>query len=163
MFKVGDKVLYGSDGVCKIIDITEKSFNDVSAMFYVLEPIFSNSSTFFVPTENEKLTSKMKYILSLDELEKITEKKPPKSQWQTNDLLRKENFKMVISGGSIEDIVSVLRLIAEHKKEIEPMGKKLHKADESVYKDALKIIYEEFSLYKDLTKDDVEKIVLREK
>ena len=74
MFKIGERVLYGAEGVCEIIDITEKRFNEVSALFYVLKPSFSNSSTFFVPSENEKLTSKMKPVISLEEIQKIIKK-----------------------------------------------------------------------------------------
>lgn len=163
MFKVGDKVLYGSDGVCEITDITEKVFNEISAKFYVLEPVFSNKSTSFVPTGNEKLTSKMKFVLSLSELQKVIKESCALSPWQNDDALRKEKFKSIISGSNIEEIVSMFKAVTVHKNELEKAGKKLHRADENAYKDALKIIYEEFSLYTEITKDDVEKIISNEK
>jgi len=159
MFKVGDKILYGAEGVCEIIDITEKNFNEVSALFYVLKPKFSNSSTFFVPTESEKLTSKMKPVLSLEEIQKFVKTSCALRPWQDDDALRKEDFKSIISGGNTEKIVSMLKAIILHKNEIERMGKKLHRADESAFKDAQKIIYEEFRLYTELTKDDIIKII----
>ena len=51
MYKKGDTVLYVSEGVCKITDITEKKFGDDSIEYYILTPVFNNRSTFFVPTK----------------------------------------------------------------------------------------------------------------
>ena len=68
MYKTGDTVLYGSEGVCKITDITEKQFGDVSIEYYILTPVFNNRSTFFVPTKNETLVSRMRPILTNREI-----------------------------------------------------------------------------------------------
>lgn len=154
MFNIGDNVLYGSDGVCKITEITKKDFGEISATYYVLKPIFTNRSTFFVPAENEKLTSKMHAVLTKEELQNIIDKSG-KLIWQDDDVIRKDEFRAIVSSGDIEKIVSMFKAILAHKNEIEALGKKLHKADEAAYKEAQKIIYEEFAMSSELTKDDV--------
>ena len=154
MFKVGDVVLYSSDGVCRITEITKKEFGEISATYYVLKPVFSNRSTFFVPAENEKLTSKMHAVLTKEELQKVTEKSTS-FVWQSDDALRKDEFKAILSSGDICEIVSLFKTILAHKNKIEALGKKLHRADETAFKDAQKIIYEEIALSSELTKDDV--------
>ncbi len=154
MFKIGDNVLYGSDGVCKITEITKKEFGEISATYYVLKPVFSNRSTFFVPAENEKLTSKMHAVLTKEELQSIIDKSGC-LVWQNDDVIRKDEFKDIISAGDIGQIASMFKAIIAHKNEIEALGKKLHKSDETAYKEAQKIIYEEFALSSELSKDDV--------
>ncbi len=159
MFKVGDTVLYGADGVCKIVEITEKSFGEISTTYYVLAPIFTNGSTFFVPTQNEKLASKMHEVLSLEEIKSIIDKSGTLT-WQENDMIRKDEFKAITSGGDFGQVVSLLKTIIAHKKEVEALGKNLHKADEIAYKEAIKIIYEEFNMSMEISKEDVLKIVV---
>ena len=154
MFKVGDIVLYSSDGVCKITEITQKKFGEMSATYYVLKPVFTNRSTFFVPAENEKLTAKMHAVLTKEELQGVIEKSTS-LVWQNDDSLRKDEFRAILSSGDIAGIVSLFKTILAHKNKIEALGKNLHRADETAFKEAQKVIYEEFALSSELTKDDV--------
>ncbi|MBQ4630942.1 MAG: hypothetical protein IJB70_08170 [Clostridia bacterium] len=163
MFKSGDTVLYGSEGVCKITEITTKKFGNDDIEYYILSPVFRSSSTFFVPTQNEKLTSKMHHLLTLDKIMQIIENSTQDDAWIENESLRKESFRSVLSSGEMQSIVSVYKCIVRHKEEIELTGKKLHKHDEIIYKDAHRIIYEQLSMFMDLSKDDVENIVLCKK
>lgn len=163
MFKTGDTVLYGSEGVCKIIEITEKKFGDTAIEYYVLTPVFSNRSTFFVPTQNEKLTSRLHPILTNAEIMNIIETTDELSQWIDNDSDRKDAFRAIVAGGEVRDIVSMLKSIIRHKAEVESVGKKLHKADEIAYKEAQKILYEEFAMVMDVSKDEVIDIICGKK
>ncbi|MBR2714935.1 MAG: CarD family transcriptional regulator, partial [Ruminococcus sp.] len=62
MFAVGDTVIYGSVGVCKISDITENKLTGVVRKYYVLKQIDSYESVIYVPVDNEKLTSRMRCV-----------------------------------------------------------------------------------------------------
>ena len=55
MYSIGEVVLYGSNGVCEITEITTKKIGKDSIEYYVLKPVCSDSSTLFVPTQNEML------------------------------------------------------------------------------------------------------------
>ena len=50
MFCVGQTVLYGSNGVCMVDDVTEKRIGKTKMQYYVLKPLCNNTSTLFVPT-----------------------------------------------------------------------------------------------------------------
>jgi RNA polymerase-interacting CarD/CdnL/TRCF family regulator len=64
MHKIGDKIIYGANGVMTIVDIREESVGDVSRSYYVLLPATGRASSLtFVPTDNEKLTSAMRPML----------------------------------------------------------------------------------------------------
>lgn len=155
MFNVGETVLYGSEGVCKITEITEKTFGDTAIEYYILTPVFNNRSTFFVPTANSALTAKMHPLLTNSEVMDIIETTEELGSWIESDIERKEYFKEIISGGNIKKIASMLKSLLRHKDEMESIGKKLHKPDEMVFKEAQKILYEEFAMVMDLSKDDV--------
>ncbi len=51
MFKVNDKVVYGTHGVCKIAEITNKTVGKCTMNYYVLKPIYQENQTLYVPTE----------------------------------------------------------------------------------------------------------------
>ena len=65
MFCVGQTVLYGSNGVCMVDDVTEKRIGKTKMQYYVLKPLCNNTSTLFVPTANQQLVSKMRRILTV--------------------------------------------------------------------------------------------------
>ncbi len=62
MFKINDIVIYGTEGVCKIADINDKDFMGTKKRYYVLKPVKNEFSTFFAPTDSEKVLAKMRRI-----------------------------------------------------------------------------------------------------
>ena len=158
MFKQGDTVLYGNDGVCKISEITEKAFGDISIEYYILTPVFDTRSTIFVPTNNEKLISKIHRIISPEEIEKIVNE-CKSAKWIESDLKRSEKFKEIIQSGDLKKITSLIKCIYLHDEEVTACGKKLHKSDENIYKEAIKILYEQIALFFEISKENVIDIV----
>ena len=163
MFKVGDTVLYSNCGVCKIQEISQKTFGESSKDYYVLVPVFSTQSTVFVPTENKNLVDKMRKVLPPEEIKQKLSCDDFAIEWIDNDRLRNEEFKKLVSCGKFEQTLSLARCICFHSQEISESGKKLHKSDEMVYKDAIKVLFEEMSLYANLEKEDVPDIICRNK
>ena len=81
MYSIGEVVLYGSNGVCEITEITTKKIGKDSIEYYVLKPVCSDSSTLFVPTQNEMLVSRMRVVLSSDEIKDILSQKTDNEIW----------------------------------------------------------------------------------
>lgn len=146
MFKAGDTVLYGSEGVCIINEITERSFGNVTAQYYVLSPIFNDRSTVFVPVENEALTSKMHIIIREDNILDLLSSVPPYEDWPENDSQRKDNFKNIIASGETPSLISLYKMIEGKAKELAAIGKKLHKSDESALKEVQKILCQKIAV-----------------
>ena len=63
MYKIGDTVLYGREGVCKIKDIVTRKLNNIDKQYYFLTPL-DDHITILVPTDNEEALSKMRKVLS---------------------------------------------------------------------------------------------------
>ncbi len=161
MFCVGQTVLYGSNGVCMVDDVTEKRIGKTKMQYYVLKPLCNNTSTLFVPTANQQLVSKMRRILTEDEAEAILRDLPPCGDWNDNKQERSEQFRAIITEGSCVELIRLIRLVRTHEQEQLAGGKRLHITDERFLKEAEKMICEEFSLVLHISRDEVlERIML---
>lgn len=161
MFCVGQTVLYGSNGVCMVDDVTEKRIGKIKMQYYVLKPLCTNTSTLFVPTANQQLVSKMRCILTKEEAEAILQDLPPCGDWNNNKLERSEQFRTIIAEGSCVELIRLIRLIRTHEQEQLARGKRLHITDERFLKEAEKMICEEFALVLQISRDEVLKRILQ--
>lgn len=155
MFCVGQTVLYGSNGVCMVDDVTEKRIGKTKMQYYVLKPLCNNTSTLFVPTANQQLVSKMRRILTEDEAEAILRNLPPCGDWNDNKQERSEQFRAIITEGSCVELIRLIRLVRTHEQEQLAGGKRLHITDERFLKEAEKMVCEEFSLVLHISRDEV--------
>lgn len=161
MFCVGQTVLYGSNGVCMVDDVTEKRIGKTKIQYYVLKPLCNNTSTLFVPTANQQLVSKMRRILTEDEAEAILRDLPPCGDWNDNKQERSEQFRAIITEGSCVELIRLIRLVRTHGQEQLAGGKRLHITDERFLKEAEKMICEEFSLVLHISRDEVLERILQ--
>ena len=63
MFHVGDTVLYGTQGVCKIEGTEENDLGGNTVEYYVLRPVFDENAKIYVPMNNQMLLSRMQELL----------------------------------------------------------------------------------------------------
>lgn len=161
MYSVGQTVLYGTNGVCSITDITTKRVGKVSMEYYVLKPICSNTSTLFVPTHNEKLVGKIRYVLTADEVNAILQSLPEYGEWNDNKIQRAELFKSIIAGGDCLELIRLIRLIHNHELVQIAKGKRLHIADERALKEAEKMVCDEVSTALQIDRDSVLELILK--
>lgn len=155
-FKKGEKVIYSVNGVCEITDITEKFFGKTVMRYYVLKPISNNEATLFVPVNNENLVRKMKRLMTQSQLDKVLNDISEKEvEWNSNEVIRKEEFRNTISFGNISEILILLKSIWLHRRTQNSKGRKLHISDEMYLREAEKIIKEEISTVIGVEQDDV--------
>ena len=145
MFKVDDIVTYGINGVCKVVAIEEKNLMGTKKEYLVLNPLNGDKSTFYVPVDNENLLSKIRKLLSEDEINNLIDSMPnEKVLWINNDKERKVLYRQIIVDGTPSELIRMIKAIHFEKKEREANGKKLHISDERFLKEAEKILYDEF-------------------
>ena len=145
MFKVNDVVVYGSQGVCEIIDIEEKKIDGASKSYFVLKPRADRGATFYVPTWNEKAWGKMRKVMTKKDVDALIDSMPTKvPTWIANENERKETYKKILASGDQAAIISMVQALFAHKKEREAEGKRLHMSDEHFMKDAEQLLYNEW-------------------
>lgn len=156
MFNINDMIVYGSHGVCKIEGIEDKELMGTQKKYFVLKPVKSDTSTYFVPTENDMLLAKMRKLLSEKEINELIDSMPnEKANWIANENERKEKYRCIISGGNHVELIKMIKAIFIEKKEREANGKRLHASDERFLKDAEQLLYGEFQYVLNLNEDQL--------
>lgn len=156
MIQKGDKIVYGSVGVCIVSDITENKVAGQRKKYYVLSPEANPNSTIFVPLDNENLVSRIRNLHSEDELKLLIEvAKRTNLPWIDSTNERGTAYKIIIANGKTEEIITLVRLLVFRKRELEENGQHLSKNDERILKDAVNALSNEF---KRVLNADVEKM-----
>lgn len=156
MFELNEKVLYGTNGVCEISEITQKTIGKEKIEYYVLKPVYNPNSTVFVPTNNENLVGKMKKMMTRQQLDNLLFKaSSTELDWDFDESARKEKFRNIISHGDILDLLVLLKSLWLHRRQQIEKGRKLHICDELTLKDAERIISEEIAYVIGVNQDEV--------
>ncbi len=155
MFKIDDIVQYGSDGVCRITEITTRELRDKKIDYYVLKPVFNPNATLFVPLNNESLTGRMRYTMTAEEISgMIKEAFASECEWIANDNDRQLRCKEIIAGGNSPALVRLIKALRIHRQEMIAIGKKLHMADERAVKEAERLLCDEYAVALGITPDE---------
>ncbi|MGN1092504.1 MAG: CarD family transcriptional regulator [Monoglobaceae bacterium] len=153
-YKIDDIILYGTDGVCRITDVTERKIGNDTFKYLMLVPVYNEGSTILVPLANESLLNKMHILPSkiefMDMIESVKNSEP---QWIENDTKRKEEFRQILDKGDSYSLICFLKAIYKHQCERIAAGKKLHVVDERIMKDAEKVICDEASYSLGISRD----------
>lgn len=157
MYKIGENLVYASNGVMCVVDIRDEQIGDTSRSYYVLRSAFGKSeSLVFVPTDNDRLTSLMHPILTREEAEKFLSLPIDLSliEWNENSRARTEYFKRIIESGERARILAMIRAIYESGLRREAQGKKNFLSDETVKQRAEKLLASELSLVLSISEDE---------
>ena len=156
MYEIGTVVIYGSEGACKITEITNLRFGVSSeeAPYYVLSPISNPSSKVFVPKNNEILVSRMQKVLSVAEIKKMISEPLELPKWIKDNRQRNKAFKDILASYDRKQILALARLL--HKTKLEGgTEKRLFSSDEEMLKKTTKILHSEFSLVLEIDLEEV--------
>ncbi len=146
MFSVNEYVIYGIYGVCKITGIIEREICGRRGSFYVLKPVFEDKATVYIPVSNAELTSKMRRILSSEEIYALIRSiSDTQAVWIENEQERKKEYARILSGGDRRELILMIKAIYIHRGKLLEQKKKLHICDENFMKEAEKVLYEEFA------------------
>ncbi|MBQ8351917.1 MAG: CarD family transcriptional regulator [Clostridia bacterium] len=156
MKTVGELVVYGANGVCRIEDIRDESFTGSARRYYILKPITeAGNSRIFVPTDNEKLVGDMKKLLQPAELFSLVAAADPfdMADWPSDGRSRSKLCRDILASGDREQLVRLIKTVFSQKKT--PSA-----SEESVCFRAAIMLYQEFSLVLAIEKADVIPFVL---
>ena len=156
MFKLGDIVVYGTDGICSILEETKREFDGQTFEYFVLSPLEKNADVIYVPKNNEKILSKMRHIISKSEAEELVCNMPNEvMDWIDDDRVRSQAFKDILLYGTVLDLVSMAHLLYLRQIQQLEIGKKLHAQDERFLREAEKMLFEELSYILQLSQSEV--------
>ncbi len=160
MFKVGDVVVYGAQGICKIDCIQTKQIGKQTADYYVLKPIYNDNTSVFVPLQNELLVGKMKNILTQEQANELISIAPQIGILKYSDENHKrEQYKSILASGNREELISLIKTIHAEKESRRESNKKLNISDEQTLRKAELLLYNELAFIFDAEPQEIEGII----
>lgn len=156
MFQLGDWVVYGIHGVCRILNLEERRIDRKKVSYFVLEPADQPGARFYVPSENPAALSKLRHVLAREELERLLQSPEVRQDcWIADENTRKQRYReLIISGDRLELLRMIRTLHLQRVQQLE-MGRKFHLCDDNFLRDAEKLLNSEFSLVLGIKPDEV--------
>ena len=156
MLSVNDIVMYGTEGACEITGITCKDLGAGMTEYYVLRPVYRRETTVFVPAGNKALTGRMRRLLSAEEIEEIIQEMPGEDAiWIQDENERKARYREILAEGDSRKLVRMIKTLYLHQKQQTAKGRKLHLADERAFKEAERMLYDQFAIALHIKPDEV--------
>ena len=147
MFEIGEYIVYGHNGICKVEDITylDMSGADKDRLYYVLLPVNTKGGKLYSPVDSNKI--KTRKMLTSEEANQLIDEIPEIEQlWVTNDKLREEQYKQAVKGCDCRQWIRIIKTLYLRKQERLAQGKKVTTIDEHYLKLAENQLYGELSV-----------------
>lgn len=156
MFACGQQVVYGIHGVCNIVRTETRIIDRKEVEYFVLTPVEQPETSFYVPTNNATALSKLKPILTKEQLDLLLcSDKAVEDAWIQDENNRKQRYRELINSGNRAALISMVRTLLVHKSKQAAVGRKFHLCDENFLRDAQKLLSSEFSLVLNIPKEAV--------
>ena len=129
MFKVGDYVVYGNSGVCRVEDIGPISIGSKDKDYYTLVPVYGRNSRLYTVVNSDKVVirpimTKQESDALIDEMENID------ALWIGDEKKREEIYKETIRTCDCKAWVQIIKTLYLRKMDRLARGKKVTSSDE---------------------------------
>ncbi len=160
MFSVGETIVYGTNGVCEIKEISRMKFGAAVGEYYVLSPVNAPKSVLYVPTGNEKLAGKMRPLLSSSDLYAVIDDAASDAlPWISDDAGRKNYCDSVVKAGDRRELMRLISMLYLRREELKNNKKHFHNIDAQYLKTAERMLNDEFSYVLGIPTDDVPEFI----
>ena len=161
MYQIGDQVVYGIHGVCRVVDQEERIVDRKKVVYMALEPVEQEGARYLIPTHNPVAMSKVKPMLTNEELTVLLESKEAlEDNWIRDENWRKQTYRELISSGDRVRLMQMVRTLYRHKAEQLTAGRKVHICDDNFLRDAEKLLCSEIAAVSGITLEEA-KLLLR--
>ena len=154
MYQIGDQVVYGVHGVCRVVDQEERVIDRKRVTYLALEPVGQDGSRYLVPTHNAVAMSKLKHMLSKEELTQLMDSEEVRSDgWIRDENQRKQTYRELISSGDRAKLMCMVRSLYRHKAAQAASGRKVHLCDDNFLRDAERLLTGEVAIVMEMDAD----------
>ncbi len=160
MFSVGDYVVYGSNGVCRITDIGPMDLPGVSKdkLFYTMTPCYIRDSSLFTPIDNPRVI--MRPVMTRDEAESFVESiKDIDGITIKEEKHRELEYKEAVLSCDPEVLVGIIKTIYGRMNERIAEGKKVTSSDSKYFHIAEDSLYGELAISLGIEKNEVKNYI----
>ncbi len=160
MFSIGDKIIYGSEGVYTVKEFTTSPIDKTdSRPFYVLCPVHGPAGNVIVtPVGNDKV--KMRPVMSRDEalafIDRIPEITTLTVEKEKN---RREVYRQTLANATGDDFVSIIKTVMERRELFLKAKKRLSESDNDYERKAKFCLNGELASSLDIPIDEVDSFI----
>ncbi len=157
MYEVGDLIIYGSTGVCEVMDISQ--LTDKEQKFYVLKPLYQ-SCIISTPVDTTKVL--MRPIISKCEAEQLVDTIPSiqVEAYHNNDLRQLEgHYKDSMKACDCMELLELSMSIYEKQQDAKLQKRKLGIVDERYMRRAEELLFGELSAALGIPKNEVSEYI----
>lgn len=146
MYSLGDYVVYGSHGVCRMLELEERVVDRKKLQYYVLEPVTQIGARYLVPLHNDVAVGKLRPVLSREELDALICSTDVRGDaWIPDENLRKQTYRELMGSGDRAAMIRMIGTLYRHKEAQAAAGRKFHLCDDNFLRDAQKLLSSEFA------------------
>ena len=161
MFKAGDFVVYGSNGVCRVQKVGTLDSPGVpkDRLYYTLIPCYIKGSTIFTPVDNQKVIIRL--VLTREEaLQLIDEISCIDMLWIGDEKKRELQYKEAFRSCDCRELVKIIKTIYLRKQSRIAEGKKVTTQDDKYFHMAEDALYGELAVALGFTREETKKFVI---
>lgn len=160
MFEVGDNIIHGGSGACRVEKIGALNTGVKGRIYYTLVPYYIKGSSVYTPVDSDKVI--MRPVMTKEEvMSLIDDIKNIDTLWVKDEKKREETYKNAIRSCDARELVKIIKTIYLRKKERVAEGKKMTYSDEKYYKLAEDNLYGELAVALSMTKEEAKEFVER--
>ncbi len=163
MYKVGDRVVYGSAGVCEIEAVGPLDIHGAKKEkdYYTLLPLYQ-SGRIFAPVDT---TVYIRPVLTKEEALEIISRIPgiEREVYENrNPRMLNEHYQVYLKSGDCIDLIRLVRAIFAKREQAAGKGHKLSQVDENYMKRAEELLHNELACALDIRPDEVKDFIIKE-
>jgi CarD family transcriptional regulator len=160
VFSIGDYVVCGNKGVCKVDQITTLDITgvDKTEEYYILKPVYSSASTVYVPVSLAE--ESVRPVLSHKEASELVGEIPAIPEITiANEKLLEQQYKGCIRSNDARELVSLLKTLYNRKQQRIAAGRKETALDAKYFRMAGDFFYGELAISLDIPREEVESFI----
>ena len=160
MYKIGEYIIYGNDGVCKVEDVGVLNISGINKkrIYYTLKPVYENGKI-FTPIDTSVF---MRSLINYEEVQQLIESIPyikDKKCNEKNSRLLQIYYKNLLQTHECSDLLTLIEGVYEKKDNVTKKGKKLGQIDIRFMKLAEGLIEDEFSVVLGIHREEVKNYI----
>ncbi len=160
MFSIGDKVVYGFDGVYTVSEYTSSPIdkND-TRQFYLLRPVYGPVGDIVItPIENKRIRAVMSREEALAFIDRFPDMPTLTVEKEKN---RRETYRKALDAehASVDVLVSIIKTVKLRREELAKIKKRVSESDNDYEKKAKTCLHGELSVSLDISLGEVEEFI----
>ncbi len=160
MFEIGDLIIYGSEGVCRVDDIgVPDLYNvDLGHSYYTLSPLYRQGKI-YTPVDASVF---MRPVISKQEALDLIQSYPDIDDTvieNRNIRILSEQYQATMNSHDCSDLMRIMKSVHHKKKIMDQRGKKLGQVDEKFLKKAEDLLHGEFAVALNIPKEEVGRFI----